>query len=220
MKTSADTWRLASAVARELVDASAIGVTERYAPGRYLYRQGERSGSLFLLRKGRVRIFMRLETGADFLMEIMGPPAILGEGPAFDGSPRFSSAAAQDAVEAVRFDSGSVIEHLRHRPALAAALLQAMSLKQRVLAQRLQELSLADPAQRVYEFLRRLCGVLGTKSGDRWELLLDISQDDVAAMTGLSRVSVSRAFKRLREDGLVSGGRRGLQVHASPGQSR
>ncbi|MGY2843250.1 CRP-like cAMP-binding protein [Bradyrhizobium sp. USDA 4509] len=59
--------------------------------------------------------------------------ALCGEGSAFDGLPRFSTAVAVEPTEALEFDTTRIESWLRADPELALAMLRLTSLKQPLL---------------------------------------------------------------------------------------
>ena len=140
----------------------------------------------------------------------LGQWAICGEGAAFDGQPRFSSAVAQEDTEVIVFDANEVGKAFQLAPDFALALLKITSMKQRVLGIRAQYLASANPEARISELLRRLAELYG-KPQD-CGLLIDIAltHDQIAAMTGTSRVTITRVLKKLREEGAIQA--RGKQI--------
>lgn len=201
MRKLYETWRPWGPITKELTEAARFGSRMQFPAEAQLYRQGDVSPYFFFILSGRVRISMTDREGNEFLMEIMGPDSICGEGAAFDGLPRFSSATAIEATEAVRFDTRSLTSAFADRPALAMELLRITSFKQRILALKLQGLSSNDPKERVSELLGRLARLFATRDGERWVLKISLTHDEIGGMTGLSRVTVTRTLKSLRAAG-------------------
>src|ERR1700754_2580441 len=72
---------------------------KKVAKGQMLYRQGEISDRVYVVVSGRIGIAMVRPHGLEFLIDIVGAGALCGEGAAFDGLPRFSSASALEPSE-------------------------------------------------------------------------------------------------------------------------
>jgi CRP-like cAMP-binding protein len=197
----AETWRLDSVSAGPIIRAAHLGERRRYRKGTFLYHQGEVDTRFHFLLRGRVRISCCREDGAEFVLEYMGQWALCGEAAAFDGQPRFSSAVAEEDVEAIEFDAQRIVASFAEFPDLAAALLRVASMKQRVLAVRAQYLASTRPEARVAELLHRLSELYGVSDPEGVRIGISLTHEQIAAMTGTSRVTVTRVLKQKREDG-------------------
>lgn len=214
----AETWRLDSSSVGPVIRAASLGERRTYRKGAFLYRQGELDSRFYFVLRGRVRISCCREDGAEFVLEYMGQWAVCGEGAAFDGQPRFSSAVAEEDVEAIVFDTSRIAEWFREFPDFAAALLRIAGMKQRVLAVRAQYLASTRPEARIAELLHRLAELYGEPDASGVRIGISITHEQIAAMTGTTRVTVTRALKKMRADGELLG--RGRQmVVASPVRS-
>ncbi len=200
---STETWHLAAADAGPLIRAVPLGKKLAWAKGEFLYRQGDVDTRFHFVLRGHVQIFASREDGSEFVLEVMGRWAICGEGAAFDGKPRFTSAVALDAVETVVFDTRAMEDAFREMPELAMALLRITSMKQRVLGIRAQYLASSGPETRVAELLHRLAELYGTPEKGATVIGISLTHEQIAAMTGTSRVTITRVLKRLGEIGAI-----------------
>lgn len=200
---SAETWHLDDDVVGPLIRAAHLGRRRSYKRGEYLYRQGEIDSLFHFVLRGRIQISASREDGSEFVLEVMGQWAICGEGAAFDGCPRFSSALALEDSEAIAFDTREMQEVFREFPELAVALLRITAMKQRVLGVRAQYLASPRPESRIAELLHRLADLYGTPDGGGTIIGISLTHEQIAAMTGASRVTVTRALKRFREEGIL-----------------
>ena len=200
---SAETWRLDDAVAGPLIRAAHLGKRRTCKKGEYLYRQGETDTRFYFLLRGHVQISSSREDGSEFVLEVMGQWAVCGEGSAFDGKPRFTSAVCIEDSEAIIFDAEDMKHAFRDYPELAVALLRITALKQRILAVRAQYLASPKPEARIAELLHRLVGLYGTKDDTTIVIGISLTHEQMAAMTGTTRVTVTRVLKRLTEQGVL-----------------
>ena len=161
IKRKLGTWRMERDLAELLVRHAAHGRRRKFKKNAVLYEQGERSSRFFLVLTGLVQISIYRADGSEVVLELMGPDTICGEGAAWDGLPRFSTAAAVEETETIEFDTSKMTEIFRESPEFAASLLRVTSLKQRVLAVRLKHLASREPQERVMELLTRLEEMFG-----------------------------------------------------------
>lgn len=207
---STETWRLNDAVAGPIIRAAHLGQKRTFKKEEYLYRQGEVDTRFFFILRGRVQIFTGREDGSEFVLEVMGQWAICGEGAAFDGQPRFSSAVALETTEVIVFDANEVFRSFQGAPDFAIALLRITSMKQRILGIRAQYLASARPESRIAELLRRLADLYGKNQNGAVLIDISLTHDQIAAMTGTARVTITRILKKLREQGAIQ--TRGKQI--------
>lgn len=202
-KQKLGTWRIERTLAEQLFKQAKFGRRRRFKKNAVLYEQGEVSTRFFLIVKGLVQISIYRADGTEVVLELMGPATICGEGSAFDGLPRFSTAAAIEETEAIEFDSSNLAEVFRAHPEFAASLLRVTSLKQRVLAVRLKHLASREPEERVMELLSRLEEMFGVDHPEGRLLVSHITHEQIATMTGTSRVTVTRTLHRMRKEGRI-----------------
>jgi CRP-like cAMP-binding protein len=69
---------------------------------------------------------------------------------------------------------------------------------------RAQHLSAASPEVRIGELLLRLGQTYGRPNGAGVLLSVSLTHEQIAGMTGTSRVTVTRSLKRLRESGAIA----------------
>lgn len=203
-RTSTETWCLPEDLIGPWRDAAHLGRELQLPEGKSIYRQGELSSSFYLILRGKVDVWTVREDGTTFTIEIMGAGAVCGEAAAFDGLPCFSSATVIEPSVLMRFDVHSLREAFREQPDLAMSLMRVFAAKQRIMSVRAQHLSAPSPEVRIGELLGRLGNTYGTTGPLGVSLPFNVTHEQIATMTGTSRVTVTRSLKRLREIGALS----------------
>lgn len=198
-----ETWHLKEALAGPLIRLSHLGQRRSFKKGNFLYYQEEVSSIFYFILSGRVQVSIFDDEGGELVLEVMGEWALCGEADAFNGLARFSTAQALEDVEAIAFDFNHIKQFFSSHPELATSLLSIASTKQRVLAIRLQHLASPKPERRIIELLSRLADLYGVNEDDVIKIRIRITHEQIAAMTGSSRVTVTRTLKRLREAGII-----------------
>ncbi len=206
-RLSTETWRLSGDQDQMQVWRSTAGLGRemRLRPGTVLYRQGECIKSFYLIVSGKIEVSMLREDGSSFMVEIMGSGAVCGEAAAFDGVPCFSTACAEEPSVVMRYETDQLDEAFRANPELAMALMRVFAAKQRIMSRRAQSLSAPAPEVRIGELLARLGSTYGTIDlKDGLAIPFALTHEQIATMTGTSRVTVTRSLKRLRGIGALS----------------
>jgi len=205
------TWAAPGNLIETLKHARGLSRARRIARGRDLYSQGEVSTRFFLIVSGLLKVSIFREDGTEVILEFMGAGTVCGEGAALDGLPRFSSASALEDTEVLEFDVADWPAAGTEATSVMMALLQVTALKQRVLALRLEQLFSREPEGRILDLFERLASVgTGGQAGEGpGTVLPHLTHEHIAAMTGMTRVTVTRALARLRQQGniVLEGGR-------------
>jgi CRP/FNR family transcriptional regulator, cyclic AMP receptor protein len=198
-----ETWHMDEATAGVWIRAAHLGRKIKVEKGAMIYRQGEIGFTFYFLLSGRVQVSIFQSDGAEFMLEMMGPWAMFGESPAMDGFPRIATAIAAETSELIEFDIRVIIAAIPSCPELAVSLMRIVALKQRILASRIQYLALPRPEMRIGELLARLAELYGEQREDGTLIPIALTHEQIAAMTGATRVTVTRALKRLTSLGVI-----------------
>ena len=100
--------------------------TRDYAAGQTIFREGDRGGELFVVRRGRVEI-----RSGNRLLETLGENEIFGEMALIDDSPRSATVIAATDATVAPITEKQYLFLVRHTPFFALKVM-------RVLAQRLR----------------------------------------------------------------------------------
>lgn len=95
--------------------------------GDFLAREGEASDSLFVIRKGWVKIIATGPHGEEVILNQCGPGQLIGEMSLIDQKPRSNSMAAISSAEVVEIKYEVVLAALNQYPMLAFNFLRDMS---------------------------------------------------------------------------------------------
>jgi CRP-like cAMP-binding protein len=186
-------WDAAWGLSAPWLNAADLGEVRRLAAGTEIYAQGQRHGYFYLLRSGFVHSTVQRSNGAEFLLEIFGPGAIFGEGPAFADRPRSATARAVTPLVVSRYTPAEAAAEFSARPEFASSLIRLLGFKNQMVVSKLMRVASPDPKERVIALLARIAR-LGA---------VNLTHEQIAAMTALSRVTVTRTLNALARDGIV-----------------
>jgi CRP/FNR family transcriptional regulator, cyclic AMP receptor protein len=146
--------------------------------------------------------------GDHLIVERIGPGAICGEGPCLHGLPPLVEIVAVEPSEVVVFGRALMMELFARDPEFGRCIAEVVSFKYNRLLSRLGAATDRRPGDRVMELFARLAA--GSARHPRGRVVRTrLTHQDIAAMTGLSRVTVTRTLAGLRTAGaleLVAGG--------------
>jgi CRP-like cAMP-binding protein len=198
-------------------DADALrdaGVGRRYRRDQPLFREGERSGRVALVLRGRVKIVTVGLDGTESVLGVRGAGELLGELAALDGEPRSATATALEPVDARLLTTAEFESLLASRPAIAIALLRLLAARLRAADRWRSAFGSHDVEGRLAALLLQLLDEHGSPDPATGGTRVDapLTQADLGGMIGASREAVARTLRAWREAGLVDTRRRALTV--------
>lgn len=202
-ETATETWYMAARTADIFLAAEHLGRRREVPKGTTLYRQGDAGSTFYFVVSGRVQVQIYQQDGAEFILELMGAGALIGEGSALVGQPRMATATALEPCVLLEFDYPTVKRSFRENVDFAAALMEVAAAKQWVLGMRIQFLAMPRPDLRIVELLSRLASLYGVPEEDGVRINTPLTHELVAALTGTSRVTVTRTIMKLKSEGVI-----------------
>ena len=130
-----------------------------------------------------------------------------GELALFDRSPRSATVVALEDTQAALLAADDFITFLESHPLAVRTVLEALARTVRRLSDRVEDLIFLDVPSRVAKYLLDLAQQNGGP-----DKALNLTQDELAAFTGASRVSVNRVLGDLERRDLISIRRRRIAI--------
>lgn len=172
-----------------------------FARGMIIFHKGSIGQTLYLIASGRVRIFLLSDAGREISLEVLAPGELFGELALLDNLPRSAGALAMDRTVAYTLHRDDFWRLLDAYPRLALPMLTLMSKRLRATINYAERLAFSDVQGRVAAKLLDLAeqnAVLAP--GD---ILLPMTQSELAAWVASSRESVNKVLGVFRDQGLI-----------------
>lgn len=173
-----------------------------YKAGQVLWTEGEISGRMVLLVRGRVKAVRVLSDGSSVLLHVFSAGDVFGFLPFVDGGPYPATAIAVDEVDARVMSRSELREAIHRDPQVAMVLLGALGKRLRQAFSRV-----GDQAQR--SSLARVAAALslllpeGESSSPATIIDVPSPIHDFAADVGMTPETFSRAVTQLVESGVL-----------------
>jgi CRP/FNR family transcriptional regulator len=142
-----------------------------------------------------------------------GPGDIFGELAMFDDERRSATVEALDAVEAIAIAGSDMRRLLREHSDIAGKLVIALGRRLREANERLTSQSFQTVQSRVAGVLGRLVKQAQAEGAGARDVLLQVTQAEIAQLAGSSRESASRFLAVLERAGIITQGRGRVTVH-------
>ena len=182
-----------------------------YATGDLIFRQGENPDEIFYLVSGLSLTYTVFEDGRERNILITWPGRLFGASTFFERAPRRSSAIAIKPCQVAVMDRKCYEECCRRFPGFQEFVLRELSRDIGALFEEIADSSMLSADVRVARFFcRRLAEGQYSKSAEGPQL--QFSQEFLAQVIGLSRVSVSQVISSFVEKGWIATGYRRITI--------
>jgi CRP-like cAMP-binding protein len=190
-----------------------VAVPRRFQPHQVIFREGDASDTCYVVRSGHARAVREHGDGRTIALAHFGPGDIFGELAMFDDERRSATVETLDAVDAVAVAGSDMRRLLREHPDISVKLVIALGRRLREANERLTRQSFQTVQSRVAVVLGHLVDQARAEGASDGDVLVRITQADIAQLAGSSRESASRFLAVLERAGVITQGRGRLTVH-------
>ena len=197
-----------------------VAVPRRFAAQQVIFREGDSSDTCYVVRRGHARAVRENIDGRSITLAHFGPGDIFGELAMFDDERRSATVETLDAVEAIAIAGSDMRRLMSEQNGIAAKLAIALGRRLREANERLARQSFQTVQSRVAGVLLQLVEQAQAEGAGASDVLIKITQADIAQLAGSSRESASRFLAVLERAGIVTQGRGRITVHDSEALKR
>jgi CRP-like cAMP-binding protein len=180
-------------------------------PGDMLFRVGEASNGMYVIRRGQVLVYLD-KGGVEIPLATIGAGAMLGEMSLFDKKPRSASARLIEEVELTQITNDEFTKILQQIPKWFVALMSTLSSRLRDTNERLQDLEAKykgnlNPFEELIKtlhILQLLWYKLGTKEVKSWSLDRQAAEDELSIILNLDQTQTAAIIDTIVGGGLIN----------------
>ncbi|GAB4387089.1 Crp/Fnr family transcriptional regulator [Albidovulum sp.] len=173
-------------------------VVRRYARGQVLFEHGDPAHSVYIVLDGWVKLYRVTPSGSEAVVGVFTRGRSFGEAAALRGDCYPVACEAATDCEVVQIPSAEILAVMRSHPEVCIAILSSTFAHLHALVSEVEQLKAHTGAQRVAQFLLSLADC----TGGRCTVTLPFDKILIAGRIGMKPESLSRAFARLREQGV------------------
>ena len=186
----------------------------RFPKGSIVFQEGDQGDFLLIIEKGRVKVTLLGDDGRETIVNILEPPALLGEIALLDESPRSATVFAIEPTVFLQIARAPFFEVIRKHPALALKIMARLARALRKATEQVRSLSMFDVPGRMLRALLILAQERGETSRSRMVIRPAPAVKELALMCGCTREAAGRALKTLHATGYTAELPDGLAVEA------
>jgi CRP-like cAMP-binding protein len=195
-------WQLLADVPDEALHALlTIARRRTFTRGEVVFHRGDPADSLNLIRKGRFSARIATPLGDTAMLDVLGPGDAFGELALLGREPlRSATVSALEPAETSSIHRAD-FERLRHEhPIVNEVLIGILVDRLRRLAEQLVEAYYVPADRRV---LRRVCELAELYGAGESEVVVPLTQEEIAELAGTSRATVNRVLREAERRGTV-----------------
>jgi CRP/FNR family transcriptional regulator, cyclic AMP receptor protein len=198
---------------RVIVNAEARFIRTLKA-GEVVFREGDAGATIFVVRKGRVRISKGVR-GGQKTFAVLGPGELFGEMSVINGLPRTASAEALEDVMLLELDAARFEKMVISEPEIAVRILKNLAHRLAEADSLIALLTKRDPRTRVILGLLREAERQGKPGGVPDSVIVTRDLTELSEELGVKRSELDEAVTRMIRVGAIKPVAEGLEI-ASP----
>ncbi len=203
-------------LSREELTRLAPSVHKRaFAAGASVVVAGQPGEAVYVVLEGSVKASVVRPDGTEVILAVLGPGEVVGEMSPADSLGRSADVATMEETTLLWMDRAAFRAGIEEVPKFARNLAEVLSRRLRLTNAHLISLASLDVPGRVASQLLALAREYGEKTPDgATRIPIRLTQTDLAALVGASRVRVNQALGYYKKCDLVSVGKDGrITVH-------
>ena len=180
--------------------------------GETVFHTGTAGDAMYVIEAGSLKISRITPSGKEQIIRVLGEGEVIGEMALFGDRPRSADAVSLENAVLIRIPKGAFLNLLEEIPLLAIRLLAVLASRLRRMNEKLEELTFLTARRRIARLLLEMTEGATNEAAGASAMRLKLTQEEIAALVGTSRETVSRIFSELQEAGIISVEERTLHI--------
>jgi len=191
---------------KELIRLNTNSKMREVPKKQIIYFPNESSNSVYIIKKGKVKISRLSEDGREIIIAILGPGEIFGESAITDSFAKREEFAEATEDTLLCFMFSEIIHDLMTKdPSFGLKITKIIGFRFKKIQSRFESLIFKSSDERVKSFIKDLAREEGKKTDDgQLEIKLKLTHEDIGKLTATSRQMVTTVLNDLEKKNLVS----------------
>lgn len=187
----------------EVAELSAHKVCRHFRKGEIIFAEGTRSGGLFCVSSGKIKVFKTGPEGRDQIVRLAGTGDVLGYRALISQEPYYATAAALEDCAICLIPTSDFFSFVERNQHFSMGLIQTLSRDLRRAEERMLHLAQKSVRERLADTLMLLRDTYGYTSAEEMMLNVSLSREDYAALVGTATETVIRLISDFRTERLI-----------------
>lgn len=181
-----------------------LGKVQHFAKSDFIFRAGDTSQHVFLLLKGRIKIYQPSSVGREAILWLCFAGELFGLAEAARGGERVVSAQACETCEVLCIRQEQFFAFLETHPQTSLIIVQLLACRLRALSDVVINLISDDVRTRILKMALQLGSRCGIPSAHGLCLDISLTHQEIADMIGSTRQTVTTTLSQLEREGLFT----------------
>lgn len=174
-----------------------------YKRNTILYNPNQTSNNVYIVDSGRVELSIVSINGYKKIIGICDKDSLFGELPIFDSRANSCTARVCSNAYIYEIEQKLFLEKLLNNKDMLLSTFESLTSKIRILYTQVEFLAFHSAAEKVALVLLSMCKDYGRKEKEGYKISISFSHNDIANMTGLSRVSVTNTLLKFVDENIL-----------------
>ncbi|MTW84683.1 cyclic nucleotide-binding domain-containing protein [Virgibacillus dakarensis] len=183
----------------EMFEIVKKGRSITFQKGEFIYQEGEPLEYLYIVHKGRVKIYQLFESGKEQLLRILETGEFMGELALFSEKMLDSYAEAMEKTEICAIHRKDMQELMQTYPTIAIKILEQFSNRLDQTEKLVGQLSTKDVETRLAGYLVELA-----QQKNSMDIMLPMSKKDLASYLGTTQETISRRLSSFQTNSWIA----------------
>ncbi|HEV8228411.1 MAG TPA: Crp/Fnr family transcriptional regulator [Candidatus Limnocylindria bacterium] len=192
--------------ARERLELAARMRPKHFQRNEVIFHRDDPAGHVYLVESGTVKVSVPEENGGEVVVNLHRGGEVFGEISLFDEGPRSATVTALTETTTFALANRDFMDVLRGNPDAMRQLLALLARRIRQSTGHIEDLVFLDLPGRVAKSLLDQSELAGAKN------VVSLTQEDLAAFVGATRVAVNRVLVDLERRGALKLGRGQIEL--------
>src|ERR687898_943504 len=179
--------------------------------GEVFYTPRQPDGKLFVLKKGRMRIY-KMEGTREFTLEMVDAGTVFGEVAFTPHALRDAYAEAMEPSILLAMERADVERLIQQKPQVGLRMIGLLSERLHYYETRLEDITLKEVPARLASLILFLVESEGVQVSGEIRIPTSYTHEHLGTMIGANREAVTRAFGRLQDEGALQIRRRFIYI--------
>ncbi len=172
-----------------------LAVVRSFAPGEFIFYEGDPPDWFYILYQGKVKILKHSPSGKDIIIAVFTPGEIFGEVAVFQGRPYPASAQAAEEVIVLGIKYQELLPFMAQNPQVSLRIISTLGERLKSAHERLKDLTTEKVEVRLAKVLLMLSSKLGST--------LPFTRQELADITGTTIETTIRILSQFKKQGLI-----------------
>ena len=197
-------WLFASLEQADIKALTQEAERRKLPAGKIIFRQGDSSRQMFLIKAGRVKLSKVTDDGDEITLDLRKAGDFLGENMLNDDEAFPVTATCLTETLLCGFNKKGFEKLVLEHPNIGLQVIRNLSRRIDWLTSQVGSMNCSNLEERLYRVLVNVARQYGQKCPGGLLLDMPLTHEELGFLVGAHRVSITRALKRLKESGMVA----------------